>query len=221
MAQAFSLAEDMFIKGSRKDAQQSVLLITDGKTSFAYMTNEMVEQLDDKGIMRYFVVVNDAGPTSDVMMQMKTWASQPWQTNLIHVEGLVMLEADADLWAEKALTKFCPMAYSPSSAYQQEETFDFIHVKDSGWCGTRGELLSSTVENAEQCAALASGVGAAAFTLGAYFRRGYCYADVVTCTTEIYNAWQNNKINPECSEGGGWSSSMLYDFYALKPTGSA
>lgn len=220
MAQAFSLAEDMFIKGSRKDAQQSVLLVTDGKPSFAYMTNEMVEQLDDKGIMRYFVVVNDAGPTSDVMMQMKTWASQPWETNLIHVQGLVMLEADSDLWAEKALTKFCPMAYSPSAAYQQETTFDFIHVKDSGWCGGRGDLLSKSVDNAEQCAALASGASAAGFVLGAYFRRGYCYADVLTVTSDTYNAWQNNKINPDCSESGGWKSSMLYDFYALKPTGS-
>ena len=77
MAQAFSMAEDMFIKGARKSAQQSVLLTSDGKPSFAFMTNEVVEQFDDKGIMHYFVVVNNQGPNSDVMKQMKVWASQP------------------------------------------------------------------------------------------------------------------------------------------------
>ena len=34
-------------------------MITDGKPSFNLMTNEMVEQLDDKNIMCYFVVIND------------------------------------------------------------------------------------------------------------------------------------------------------------------
>ena len=48
MAQAFGMAEDMFMKGMCKDASQGVLMITDLQPSFAYMTNEMVEQLDDK-----------------------------------------------------------------------------------------------------------------------------------------------------------------------------
>jgi len=48
MAQAFAMAEDMFTKGSRKAAQQSLMLVTDGKPSFSFMTNEMAEQLDDK-----------------------------------------------------------------------------------------------------------------------------------------------------------------------------
>ena len=37
------------------------------------MTNEMVEQLEDNNIMCYFVVINDDGPTSDVMMQIRKW----------------------------------------------------------------------------------------------------------------------------------------------------
>jgi hypothetical protein len=219
MAQAFSLAEDMFIKGSRKDAQQSVMLVTDGKPSFAFMTNEMVEQLDDKGIMRYFVVVNDQGPNSDAMKQMKLWASQPWETNLIHVQGLTMLEADSDLWAERALTKFCPQAYSPQNAYQQEIVYGYIHVKDSGWCGTfdRYSPLSTTVDNAEQCAALATGAGKTSFVLGAFFRRGWCYGGSMEVSQEQYVEWQNNKVNPTCADG--WKSSMLYDFYAIGQVG--
>jgi len=222
MAQAFSLAEDMFIKEQRENAQQSVLLVTDGRPSFAYMTNEMVEQLDDKGIMRYFLVINDAGPQSDVMQQMKRWASQPWETNLLHVQGLAMLEADEGLWVERALTMFCPMAYSPAQAYQQEVTFDFIHVKDSGWCGEKSTLLSMDKKNdAEKCAALASGAGAKAFVLGTWFRRGWCYVADVSCDEAQYNTWQNEKVNPVCNEDGGWKSSMLFDFYAMKPAGTA
>merc|ERR1719291_1473465 len=135
MAQAFQMAENMFILGSRKSAQQSVLTITDGKPSFAWMTNEMVEQLDDKGIMRYFVVVNNQGPTSDVMKQMHDWASQPWETNLIHVQGIMVLAADYELWAQKALVKFCPNAFSPTVESHYEESFGYAHVKDSAWCG--------------------------------------------------------------------------------------
>ncbi len=102
MAQGFSMAEDMFIKGARKSAQQAVMLITDGKPSFKFMTNEMVELLDDKRIMRYFIVVNNQGPNSDVMKQMKVWASQPWETNLIHIQGWAMLAStdDHNFWAE-------------------------------------------------------------------------------------------------------------------------
>jgi len=137
MAQAFSMAEDMFIKGSRKGAQQSVMLITDGKPSFSFMTNEMVEQLDDKSIMRYFVIVNNQGPNSDAMKQMRAWASQPWETNLIHVQGLLMLEADSELWAEKALTKFCPQAFSPTTAQYEESVFGYAHIRDGGWCGQK------------------------------------------------------------------------------------
>jgi len=225
MAQAFALAEDMFIKGSRKDAQQSVMTITDGKPSFAFMTNEMVEQLDDKGIMRYFVVVNDAGPTSDVMKQMKLWASQPWETNLIHIQGTLMLEADTNLWVEKALTKFCPLAYSPSIAVSEAAVYGFDHVKDSGWCGDKldSNILSKNAADAEACAALAIGAKKTSFLLGNFFRRGWCIGGTFDVSSEQYKTWQADKVNPTCPADGGWSSSMLYDFYACEPvaTGSA
>jgi len=215
MAQAFSMAETMFIRGSRKDAQQSVMLITDGKPSFAWMTNEMVEQLDDKGIMRYFVIVNNQGPNSDAMKQMQLWASQPWETNLIHIQGLMMLEADMELWAERALTKFCPQAYSPSQATYEEVMYGYAHVKDSGWCGDKGSVLGKTATDAEACAALASGASAQSFLLGAFFRRGWCIACTMQVSEDQYTTWQKSKDDPKCSTG--WTSSMLYDFYAMQP----
>jgi len=215
MAQAFSMAEDMFIKGSRKNAQQSVLLITDGKPSFSFMTNEMVEQLDDKNILRYFLVVSNSGANSAVMKQMRSWASQPWETNLIHVPGLALLEADEELWAEKALTKFCPQAYSPSTAAYEEHSYGYAHVKDSGYCGDKGSLISKQVTGAEACAALALGAKATTFLLGNNWRRGYCYLGKMASDATQYNKWVANKVSPECKTK--WRSSMIYDFYAVEP----
>jgi len=223
MAQAFSMAEDMFIKGMRKDAQQSVMLITDGKPSFAFMTNEMVEQLDDKGIMRYFFVVNNQGPNSDAMKQMRLWASQPWETNLIHVPGLVMLDADMGLWAERTLTMFCPLSYSPQEAEYEETVYGYAHVKDSGWCGDKlnSNILSKTATNAEACAALAVGASKSTFLLGNFFRRGWCIGGTMNIDGAQYKEWQANKENPSCKVGDGWSSSMLYDFYAVEPVAAS
>merc|ERR1712070_251030 len=124
------------------------------------MTNEMVEQLDDKGIQRYFLLVNEEDLSSASNKLMRSWASSPWETNLIHVPGgLELLDSDMDLWADKALVKFCPMAYSPSEAEWGEISYGYAHIRDGGICGDKLDenLLSDSVENAEQCAALTAG----------------------------------------------------------------
>jgi len=216
MAQAFAMAEDMFTKGSRKNAQQSVMVVTDGQPSFSFMTAEMVEQLDDKSIMRYFTLITETPMKADEMKNMRTWASQPWETNIVHVEGgLLMLEADPELWAEKAVTKFCPEAHSPMSEMYTSNLYGFQHVKDSGWCGEIGTLLSKTTQDAEACAALAAGALAKSFLLGSFFRRGYCYAGTMDVAKEQWDQWAVSKQEPECPSG--WQSSMLYDFYAMEP----
>lgn len=217
MAQAFSLAEDMLIKRSRRDAQHSVLVITDGKPSFAFMTQEMVEQLDDKAIMRYFFVVSGDGPESDTMSLIKSWASQPWETNVVHVQGMEMLEADPTLWVEKTVTRFCPFAYSPGAGEWEEISYGYIHVKSGGWCGDQGEMLSNNVGNVEECAALAVGYGASSFMEGKSFRDGACFAGTMEVSQSTFDAWESNRMAPKCEEGDGWKSSTLFDFYAIIP----
>merc|ERR1719181_421474 len=107
MAQGFAAAENAFILGSRRAASSAVMVITDGKPSFNFMTTEMVEQLDDKAITRYFLLVNQEDLSSDSNKILKSWASQPWATNLVHVPGgLTLLDADMDLWVDKAVVKF-------------------------------------------------------------------------------------------------------------------
>jgi len=221
MAQAFSTAENAFIQGSRRGAQSAVMVITDGRPSFNFMTNEMVEQLDDKGITRYFLIINEQDLSSDGNRLMKAWASQPWETNLVHVPGgLTLLESDPDMWADKALVKFCPMAYSPSDMEWEEINYGYAHVKDGAWCGEKLEdnLLTADAESAETCAALVSGVGGHSFILGTSWARGKCYMGTVDVDMDQFTAWQKNRVNPECPEAnGGWRSSTLFDFYAMEP----
>jgi len=222
MAQAFASAETAFIQGSRRGSQSAVMVVTDGKPSFNFMTNEMVEQLDDKAIQRYFLLVNEEDLSSASNKLMKLWASQPWETNLVHVPGgLALLDSDMDLFADKALVKFCPNAYSPSDAAFEEASYGYAHIRDGGICGDMlpDNLLTADAGDAEQCAALAAGAGAQSFILGVSFARGKCYKGTIEVNQALWDEWENpnERVNPACAIDGGWKSSVLFDFYAMKP----
>jgi hypothetical protein len=222
MAQAFATAETAFIQGSRRGSHSAVMVITDGKPSFNFMTTEMVEQLDDKAITRYFFLINEEDLSSASNKLMKAWASQPWETNLVHVPGgLALLDADMDLWADKALVKFCPAAYSPSDAMWEEASYGYAHIKDGGFCGDMlpANLLTDSAENAEQCAALVAGAAGHSFFLGVSFARGKCYMGTMEVDAAQWNEWQGKaaRVAPVCNEGEGWKSSTLFDFYAMEP----
>jgi hypothetical protein len=217
MAQAFALAEVMYTGAGRKGAQSAILVISDGKPSFSFQTTELVEQLDDKNVQRYFMVINEAG--GDDLKKMQKWASSPWETNLSHVPGIEALQADASVWSQKATVMFCPMSFSPSAMVEEEQTQGFMLVKESGYCGERGALLSKDVQDAASCSYLAQGAGAHAFLLGAWFRRGYCYTSPMVVDEAQFQAWDASRIEPECDAPDGWTTSKLFDFYAMAPTG--
>merc|ERR1719329_1584615 len=212
MAQAFALAETMYTSTGRKGAQSAILVITDGKPSFAFQTEELVEQLDDKGVSRFFVVIGESEKDLDLM---KRWASAPWETNLLSVPALAVVEADEGLWAQKAFTLFCPASMSPSLLTVKESNGGFMHVKDGGYCGGRGSLLSTEVNDAEGCAFLAQGAAAQSFLLGSWFRRGYCYAGVMEVSESQYEEWEDARVQPACPTE--WVNSMIFDFYAIQP----
>lgn len=215
MAQAFALAEVMYTGAGRKGAQSAIMVITDGKPSFQFQTNELVEQLDDKNVQRYFLVVSENG--GDDLKKMQKWASAPWETNLIHVPGLDALSADATVWAQKAVVMFCPMSFSPTAMVEKEEVQGFMLVKENGYCGERGDLLSKDASDEETCSYLARGAGAQSFLLGVWFRRGYCYTSPTPVDAAQFTAWEANRVQPECSAVEGWTTSKLFDFYALAP----
>merc|ERR1719240_2224300 len=91
----------------------AVLTLTDGKPSFLFQTYEKVLQLKDKHVKLFFAPVTEFA--GEELKLMKKWASSPWETNLVHIPGLAPLKADAALFRQELVVKFCPEAMSPSS----------------------------------------------------------------------------------------------------------
>merc|ERR1719301_94706 len=173
MAQAFTIAEKLFLLDGRKMAQSAVLTLTDGKPSFLFQTAEKVMQLKDKHIKLFFAPVTEF--KGEELKLMQKWASAPWETHLVHIPGLEALKADEAIFAQKALVKFCPEAISPSSTMEEEQSSGYLLIRENGSCGARGQLLGKTVLGAEDCAALAEGAGVSAFSLGTKYARGRCW----------------------------------------------
>jgi hypothetical protein len=230
MAQAFATAEDMFTQGSRKNAQQAVMVISDGKPSFSFETTGQVEQLDDKNIMRYFVVVNEDGMGSDAMAQIKSWASQPWETNIVHVPGLEQLSGDTQLWAQKAISKFCPRAYSPGQREKFEHANEMQKVYSRGVCTTSSGYPYSTWryrgywsgrrQARRKCKQAAVKAGQQIFMLSSkvydkWWGITFCFTATMDVSPTLYDQWFQDKSDPECP-GGSWRWSWL-DTYAIYP----
>jgi len=223
MAQAFAAAETAFTQGSRRGSQSAVLVVTDGKPSFNFMTTQMVEQLDDKAVTRYFLIVTEDSLDSDAMGVMKSWASQPWETNLVHIPGgLALLESDPATFVARSLVKFCPNAYSPGDTMWEEVNYGYAHVMDGRYCGDRTDAnLLGVVDDVEQCAALVAGAEGQSFIYGVSFAAGKCYKGTVDVGESEFNTWQSSKKDPQCPEGIEKQSSTLFDFYAMEPVAAA
>jgi len=215
MAQAFGVAEKVLLLGGRKAAQSAVLTLTDGKPSFLFQTYEKVMQLKDKHTKLFFAPITEFKGAS--MKLMKKWASKPWMTNLVHVPGLDALAADEGVFAQKMIVNFCPEAISSSEMFTEEETVGYLLVREQGLCGGKGTKLSSTVEGADDCAALAEGGGFKSFSLGIRFARGRCYGMPQEFTADNIAAVKKNRAKPPCPSSDGWRKSALYDFYILEP----
>ena len=85
MAQAFDLAEKVFLLGGRKKAMSAVLTLTDGKPSFFSQTNEKVLQLKDKHVKLFFAPVTEF--VGEELKVMKEWAGS-WKSSAPPRHGL-------------------------------------------------------------------------------------------------------------------------------------
>merc|ERR1719482_1582004 len=129
-------------------------------------------------------------------MLMREWSSQPWGTNVVHVPGLAPLQADAEIFAQKMIVTFCPRAMSPSAMTVEEVEIGYLLIREEGQCGKRGKMLSKDVMGAADCAALAEGAGAQAFSLGIQYARGRCYANELEVTADMIKQFQTNRKHP-------------------------
>merc|ERR1719327_168254 len=213
MAQAFTLAEKMFLLNGRKKSMSAVLTLTDGKPSFLFQTYEKVLQLKDKHVKLFFSPVTEY--EGEELALMKKWASSPWETNLVHVPGLAPLKADSALFRQKMVVKFCPEAMSPSSMMVEETEMGYMLIAENNHCGERGQELGKA-QGAADCAALAQGAGVKAFSLGTHYARGRCWAESLDVTDSMVADFNKDRVHPPCP-GGSWEADDLYDFYILVP----
>jgi len=240
MAQAFALAKSMFRMRPARPVPQAVLVVTDGQPSFKFQTNEFVKQLEDSAIMRYFVVVTENGINSEMMDVVKVWASKPWETNVVHVKGgLQVLSADPEVWAERALVKFCPKSYSPKVGDWTAKTYGYLLVVQDGWCGKvktwRKNRLPSRragVANVQACMVLSKERNFTNFVYrsAGRWRKNLCYGGALK--GDSLKAWNGWKTSPESAvrcpkeDGQDFDVSQLkkpyknkkrWSFYAIEP----
>jgi len=127
MAQGLVLAEAMFTENGRADSQSAIMVITDGKPSFSFQTQQVVDGLEEKGIQRYFITITESEGTETELM--KKWASAPWYTNHLHIPGFLELMASNQTYVQEAVVMFCPMSQSPSVCH----AILYQHGNFAGW----------------------------------------------------------------------------------------
>jgi len=221
MAQAFTLAETMLSAGGRRDAQSAILVITDGKPSFQFKTSQKIQQVKDKG-SKVFITTISRFPGKDINV-FKKWASQPWETNMLHIPGLAPLQADMDVFSQKVVEKFCPNALSLSASSEQEELQGYFLLKENGRCGEQGKSLSETVASVEDCAKLARDAlgpdasGAGAFYVGTRDLMGHCYSSALPVDAAKITGWKGERVNPTCKDYGKWMQEPFLDMFILEP----
>jgi len=215
MAQALSLAEKMLTQGGRASAQSAVLLLTDAKPSFIFQTDQKIRDLKSADVKILLVPVMEG--TGQEFEQMKEWASAPWETHMVRIPGVAMLDADPTVFVEKAVATFCPKAMSPSSTRAYNDLSGFFLLKLSGSCGERGKQLGMEVLDPAACKLLAEQAGASAFAFGkGEFRKGFCMAEGLKVDATMISTWEENRADPACPEGE-WKKDEFYDFYVIEP----
>jgi len=222
MAQAFNLASRMLREKGREDAQSAVMVLTDGKPSMKYVTNQKVEALKETNTMIYMAPIADfPSKNFDVL---KSWASQPWETNYERIPGLLALSNNFDMFGMRLISKFCPNAFSPSRQEEKDETRGFMLIHEKGWpsesCGAY-TIMGSTYLSVEECGLAVKEQGVLAFAYEHSGRwSGTCYAEEVAVSLELWEKWSANATDPECP-GGEWEYSPFADTYAIYPSAEA
>jgi len=128
MAQALAMAETMYSVAGRQDAMSAVMVITDGRPSFAYQTNNKVRDLEEKGIQRYFVTITEEEEGDETEL-MKKWASDPWYSNHVHIPGFLALQSTNETYVQEAVVMFCPNSQAPDVCHAT----GYQHASFLGW----------------------------------------------------------------------------------------
>merc|ERR1719492_102084 len=228
MAQAFSTADIILTQGGRAEAQSAVMVISDGKFSFKYQTAEKAQELKDKNIQIYMAPITASRDKS--LVELKKWASHPWQTNYERIPGLDALKQNAKIFVQKLLVKFCPDSMSPTVRRANDNMRQYIMVHEEGWasdeCGVWEDF--GFVENKDNCAARAREAGLPAFAFGEDLAQGSCYGEEVSVTQKYFDEFRLDQSDPTpacgkkqgetCDAGCVWLENPYFHTYVINPS---
>lgn len=221
MAQAFVLADTMFQQGGRPEAQAAILMLSDGKYSLAFETEQAAKKLKGKNTMIYMAPVADF--EGDWQHKLKDWASQPWETNYEHIPGLQAMKHNMGTFTQALVAKFCPDAVSPSGMALKDQERGFMLVHEGGFpsgdCGDWMDLgFVSTPEECFQRTQTTDEVLAFSVTGPEPYYNGkmHCYGEKMKVTSDTWNKYVSNREDVPC-EGGSWLDNPMYDVYVTEP----
>jgi len=123
MAQAFTAAETAFLNGGRQHAQSVLLVISDGKPSFNFQTENAVAKARRKGVKVVMVVVKQFLKKESTQL-MKSWSSVPRKTNFIKIPGLKNLRKHMHRWVNRVLIRSCSKTVSVKKEKEAEERWE-------------------------------------------------------------------------------------------------
>jgi len=217
MAQALQLADVMLGQKGRAEAQSAVMVISDGKYSFAFQTAEKARELKDKNVQIYMAPI--AENQDKYLEHLKDWASKPWATNYERIPGLKALKYNAAMFAEKLLVKFCPDAMSPSLEVKTMQVTQILLIKEGGWpsddCGEWH--YEGYVESKEACKDKAVKRKLLAFAYGSSeWTEGECYSEAINVDEAQWKVWLNDPKAPACPNGD-WLDNEYFDTWAVNP----
>jgi len=112
MAQAFMKAKDVLVS-ARKDATSVVLMITDGRPSFKFQTNQAVKTL--RVSSRLMIVHVQPHRKQEIAEMLKGYASEPWSSSYKHIPGKKALSKAYDSYVTGIVADLCPKVVSPSA----------------------------------------------------------------------------------------------------------
>merc|ERR1719401_3157525 len=122
-----SLADSMLRTGSRKESQSAVMVISDGKYSNEYATEQQVTRLKNNGVMIFMLPIADF--MGDDIKTLKSWASEPVADNFELIPGLSALKFNAEIFTERVVAKFCPDSMSEKDMGLVDDLREYMMIR--------------------------------------------------------------------------------------------
>jgi len=137
MAQAFLKSSQVLGYSIRNDAENVVLLLTDGRPTFKHQTMKAVEEVKQNA--RIVVVQVQAYRREENVQLLKEFSSRPFEANYVHIPGKKTLMGMYEAYATKVIAEICSKAVSPSHQVVVENQYGYKKALEGSACPDEGK----------------------------------------------------------------------------------